>query len=189
MKRGNVVIVDVSGYRGSDEEQILLGIKDIITKEKEKGIKIQSKHQELLFGVIKALLNSSKGFMDLILYFQSEWRGYIDIQSLVEMYFSEYEVSGGNSLLKEDKDRITLLVGSQSLFYYLGWKSRNIKHVLWFTKEKALFSRNFYNIMKSTRHEILIETYSPLNLQKAIQIIILTPYCFIFRINFCLYNF
>ena len=162
MKRIKFVI-DMNSIRGSDDEQIRIGIRNLIIKDKEDGLMVQSKQQEITYGIIKTILSSSEGLIDLILYFQTENRGYNDMQNLINSYFSEYNINIENNNSKNNKNTIRILIGNQSLFYYLGWMSSQIKKVFWITKEKSLFSKNFYCTMSSILREIPIKICNPNN--------------------------
>ena len=162
MKRIKFVI-DMNSIRGSDDEQIRIGIRNLIIKDKEEGLMVQSKQQEITYGIIKTILSSSEGLIDLILYFQTENRGYNDMQNLINSYFSEYNINTENNNSKINKNTIRILIGNQSLFYYLGWMSSQIMKVFWITKEKSLFSKNFYWTMSSILREIPIKICNPNN--------------------------
>ena len=52
------IIIDELSFRGSNEEEEKIGVFDIINNEKKNnGLNVTSKHQQLTFGIIKALLN------------------------------------------------------------------------------------------------------------------------------------
>ena len=84
--KDTIIIIDALGYRGSDDEQEKAGIKDVI-KKKDEGFIIHSKNQELLYGVIKTLLDSRDRHIDLIVYFQSMGRSYQETNDMINQYF------------------------------------------------------------------------------------------------------
>ena len=57
--------------------------------------------------------------MNLIFYFQGERKKYQEIKKHSYKYFQRFKNSDKNSNL------IRILVGSQSLFYYLGWTGQH----------------------------------------------------------------
>ena len=116
-----VVILDVLSYRGSEDEEVRIGVRNIVNKARnEKALSALSKHQLLMYGVIKALLEMKNENLDLILYCQNEGRSYNDISILIKDYFQDDK-------LNTENNKIKILKGSQSLFYYLGWQSSQIK--------------------------------------------------------------
>ena len=121
-----IIIIDALSYRGSDDEQVKAGVREIIIRNKDK-LAIQSKHQELIYGIVIKLLELKDSSIEIILYLQSHSRSYYDVVNLVNDKFSEYKIDAENKSIKEDWWKIRPLVGLESLFYYLGTKSSQIK--------------------------------------------------------------
>ena len=58
IKKEILIVVDELSFRGSNEEEERIGVIGIINNEKKNnGLNVTSKHQQLTFGIIKALLN------------------------------------------------------------------------------------------------------------------------------------
>ena len=87
--KSTVIILDTNSYRGSDEELKQTGVMDIVNTKKKIFI-VKSKQQELLYGIVEALFESSDGNTDLILYIQSEGRICKDASTMVEQYFETF---------------------------------------------------------------------------------------------------
>ena len=125
--KSTVIIIDTTSYRGNDEELKQTGALEFVNKKKEKGeLIVKSKQLELLYGIVEALFNSSDGNTDLILYIQSEGRICDDTKTMVDQYFKQFILNADKSYF-EYRDRLRILVGSQSLWYYLGYRSPQIK--------------------------------------------------------------
>ena len=123
------IILDVLSYRGSDDEQERIGVKDIIiSKAKdEKDFSGLSKYQKLMYGIIRALLEMKDENSDLILYCQNEGKSYYDISNLIENYFQDHKLNTEDNNYLKQNNKIKIIIGWQSLFYYLGWQSSQIK--------------------------------------------------------------
>ena len=92
MNHRNVTIVDILSFRGSDYEAEIIGVLDVIRSRSylDRNLNILSKHQEIIYGITKSLIDSSDGDTDIILYSQLMGRSYNDISRLVDYYFKEY---------------------------------------------------------------------------------------------------
>ena len=123
--KSTIIIVDALSYRGSNEEIERLGIEDAIKKRKDEGFAFSSKHQELLYGVIKTLLDLRDKNIDLIVYSQSMGRSYHDINKTINQYFFEYKQNAENNI--KDNNKVRIIIGQTSLFYYLGCMAQNTK--------------------------------------------------------------
>ena len=125
--KSSVIIIDTNSYRGSDEELKQTGVVDFIENKKKNGdFVVKSKQQELLYGIVESLFNSSDGNTDLILYIQSEGRICKDTSTMVDQYFKNFILNADKNYF-EARDRLRILVGYQSLWYYLGYRSPKIK--------------------------------------------------------------
>ena len=87
---------------------------------------VKSKQQELLYGIVESLFDSSDGNTDLILYIQSEGKICEDASKMVDQYFKKFVLNADKNYF-EAQDRLRILVGNQSLWYYLGYRSPQIK--------------------------------------------------------------
>ena len=126
-QKSTVIILDTNSYRGSDEELKQTGVMDFVQNKKKNGeFVVKSKQQELLYGIVEALFDSSDGNTDLILYIQSEGKICEDASKMVDQYFKKFVLNADKNYF-EAQDRLRILVGNQSLWYYLGYRSPQIK--------------------------------------------------------------
>ena len=125
--KSTVIIIDTTSYSGRSEELKQTGVVDFVENIKKNGGFIEkSKQTELLYGIVEALFDSSDGNTDLILYIQSEGKIYEDAKMMVGQYFDKFTLNADKNYF-EAKDRLRILVGNQSLWYYLGFRSSQIK--------------------------------------------------------------
>ena len=127
VKNKTIIIIDIDSIRGSEDEQRILGVKETISKNKA-DIRLISKQQETLYGIVKDLLGLSLENMDIILYMQSQGKSFNIVNRLLEIDdFNEYSNNAENKFLKDGENQLRVLAGQQSLFYYIGWKSNQTK--------------------------------------------------------------
>ena len=174
--KSTVIVIDTTSYRGSDEELKQTGVMDFVQNKKKNGdFIVKSKQQEILYEIVEYLFDSSDGNTDLILYIQSEGRICDDTSKMVNQYFENFILNADKNYF-EARDRLRILVGNQSLWYYLGYRSPQINEIIWFSKEKAFFSRNFYNLMNELKMDTKIKTYSQSSIRSVTQIKLIFPF-------------
>ena len=88
---------------------------------------------------------------------------------MVDLYFENFKLNADKNYF-EDRDRLRILVGSQSLWYYLGYRSHQINKIIWFSKEKAFFSKNLYNLINELKMKTKIATYPQWSIKLVTQI-------------------
>ena len=147
-KKQKIIVLDVLSYRGGNDEQERLGVEEIKWERLEEDKHItKSKHLDIIYKIIKILFDSSDGNMHLILSLPSQSRFIDELHDMANKYFSEYRENAERK--KNEKwNRLIILVGSQTLFYYIGSMCDTINKVLWFAKEKSFFHLIFLNFLK-----------------------------------------
>ena len=122
VKNKTIIIIDTASIRGSVDEQRILGVEETIIKNKSDFI-LTSKQQETLYGIVKDLLDLSLENMDIILYTQTQWTTFNNVNRLFEMSeFNKYSSNAENKYLKDGENQLRVLAGQQSLFCYIGRK-------------------------------------------------------------------
>ena len=122
-KKRAIYIIDILSYRGGDDELKRAGVIDIVKKAKKP---IQTKQQELTFGIAMTLLTFCND-VKLILYLRSDSKSLKDTEKLVDQHFSEYQKNENSLGLDKNRNQLNLLIGSQSLFCYLGNEISQVK--------------------------------------------------------------
>ena len=177
MKKSILVIIDTTAYHREENEISRLGVEQIILKNREKCSKVMSKRQEIILGISLKLLEIKNAKMNLVLYSQVEGLYSKEIEE-IEEYIIKLNETDDNPNLDKNNRRVKALVSLQSLFFYFGWRSAQISKVFCLTKERWMFSRNFYKTINNTSKDIKIQIFNPLDLEIISQIKIIPLFVF-----------
>ena len=121
-------IIDVSSIRGSKDEEQQLRISEETMQTNDS----KSEDNNQLTNIILFMINQIQISMKdnwIILFFNCKTRYYEEIKVKIS------QLNKNNNIL--------LLIGQQSLFYFLGRKVKEFSFLKWISKEKMFFSHTF----------------------------------------------
>ena len=139
------LIIDIASIRGSEEEIQLLKISDEIKQFDDFMSEDSSKLTKIVISMINKI-QSSKNSCWIILFFSSKTRFY-------------EELNGKMNLFKI-WNSVILLIGLQSLFYFLGCNWKEFSSLKWISKEQMFFSQEFMNTARKFDNFINWRVYS-----------------------------
>ena len=138
-------IIDIGSFRGLQDEIKQLNIQQQLDQI-EKEFNSWPLYFQILFAMIIKIEDEFKEKTNIILYSNCENRTSIELKCMVDQRF--------------ESDNIKVVVGQQSLFYMLGWSSKEKATVRWISNERFFFSQPFLQTIKSIKDEFEWKVYS-----------------------------
>ena len=154
-KKTEFIIIDANMFRGTDDEIQKMDIleetnqtKLLFDKADHDSEEVKNNYQAskvifIVYGIIQKLQKEKQ--INAVIFFQYETKNSVDMNELNISVYKEYKAK--------------VIIGNQSLFFFLGQNSSIISNVYWISKEKMFFSKSFYDTIEKSEYKFEYQTY------------------------------